>query len=126
VRLHANKYTAQNVAMTITTALEEAVSRMQLQLHSLPVKRWHIRKSAGGNRHLQDAKKHVRQMSMDEVAGSGLANSRYRGATFFRPLLHHSTAENYGGKVAGLIWIRLAAELLRFSFAKSSRPPLKM
>jgi len=32
----------------------------------------------------------------------------------------------YGGKVAGLIWIRFAAEALRFSFAKSSRPPLKM
>jgi len=32
----------------------------------------------------------------------------------------------YGGKVAGLIWIRFAAEALQFSFAKSSRPPLKM
>jgi len=30
------------------------------------------------------------------------------------------------GKVAGLIWIRFVAEALRFSFAKSSRPPLKM
>ena len=32
----------------------------------------------------------------------------------------------YGGKAAGLIWIRFAAEALRFSIAKSSRPPLKM
>ena len=32
----------------------------------------------------------------------------------------------YGGKVGGLIWIIIAAEALRFSFAKSSRPPLKM
>ena len=32
----------------------------------------------------------------------------------------------YGGKVAGLILIRFAAEALRFSFAKSSRPPLEM
>jgi len=61
---------------------------MQLQLHSLPVKRCRKRKSAGGNRHLQDAKKHARQVSLDEVAGGGLANSRYRGATCFRPLLH--------------------------------------
>jgi len=30
---------------TITTAPEEAVSRMQLQLHLLPVKRWRKRKS---------------------------------------------------------------------------------
>jgi len=29
-------------------------------------------------------------------------------------------------KVAGLIWIRFAAEALRFSIAKPSRPPLKM
>ena len=88
VLLHADKHTVQNVAMTITTALEEAVSRMQLQLHSLPMKRWRKRKSAGGNRHLQDAKKRARQISLDEVAGGGLANSRYRGATCFRPLLH--------------------------------------
>ena len=32
----------------------------------------------------------------------------------------------YGRKVVGLIWIRFAAEALRFSVAKSSRPPLKM
>jgi len=32
----------------------------------------------------------------------------------------------YGGKVCGLIWIRFAAEALRFSFAKSSRSLLKM
>ena len=32
----------------------------------------------------------------------------------------------YGGKVAGLIWIKFAAEAMRFSIAKSSRPPLKM
>jgi len=31
-----------------------------------------------------------------------------------------------GEKVADLIWIRFAAEALRFSIAKSSRPPLKM
>jgi len=61
---------------------------MQLQLHSLPVKMWRKRKFVGGNRHLQDAKKHTRQISLDEVAGGGLANSRYQGATFFRPLLH--------------------------------------
>jgi len=85
VRLHADKRTVQNVAMTIMTALEEAL--MQLQLHSLPVKRWHKHKSTSGNRHLQDAKKHARQISLDEVAGGGLANSRYQGATCFRPLL---------------------------------------
>jgi len=56
VHLHADKHTVQNVAMTITTVLEEAVSRMQLQLHSLPMKRWRKRKSAGGNRHLQEQK----------------------------------------------------------------------
>jgi len=88
VHLYANKHMVQNVAMTITTALEEAVSRMQLQLHSLPMKRWCKRKSAGGNRHLQDAKKHARQILLDEVAGGGLANSRCRGATSFCPLLH--------------------------------------
>jgi len=71
----------QNVAMKITTALEEAVSHMQLQLHSLPMKRWRKPKSAGGNRHLQNAKKHAQQISLDEVAGGGLANSRCRGAT---------------------------------------------
>ena len=76
VHLHADKHTVQNVAMTITTALEEAVSRMQLQLHSLPMKRWRKRKSAGGNRHLQDAKKHARNFSLEKVAGGGLANSR--------------------------------------------------
>ena len=32
----------------------------------------------------------------------------------------------YGEKLVGLIWIRFAAEVLRFSIAKSSRPPLKM
>jgi len=85
VCLHAYKHTVQNVAMTITTALEEAISRMQLQLYLLPVKRWRKRKSVGGKRHLQDAKKHARQISLDEVAGGGLANSRYQGATFFRP-----------------------------------------
>ena len=88
VRLHADKRPVQNVAMTITTALEEAVIRMQLQLHSLPVKRWRKHTSAGGNRHLQDAKMHARQILLDEVVGGGLANSRYRGATCFRPLLH--------------------------------------
>jgi len=88
VRLHANKHTVPNVAMTIMTAPEEVVSRMQLQLHSLPVKRWRKRKSAGGNRHLQDAKKRARQISLDEVAGGWLVNSQYRGATCFLPLLH--------------------------------------
>jgi len=73
---------------TIMTAPEEAVSYMQLQLHSLPVKKWRKRKSVGGNRHLQDAKKHARQILLHEVAGGGLANHRYRGATCFRPLLH--------------------------------------
>ena len=87
VHLNANKHTVQNVAMTITTALEEAVSCMQLQLHSLPMKRWRKRKSAGGNRHLQDAKKHARQISLHEVARGGLANSRCRGSTCFRTLL---------------------------------------
>ena len=72
--LHADKHTVQNAAMT----LEEAVSRMKLQLQSLPVKRWRKRKSTGGNRHLQDAKKHARQISLDEIAGGGLAKSRYR------------------------------------------------
>jgi len=38
----------------------------------------------------------------------------------------YTTWPLYGGKVAGLIWIRFAAEALRFSFAKSLRPPLKM
>jgi len=88
VRLHASKRTMQNVAMTITTVLEEAVSHMQLQLHSLPVKRWRKRKSASGSRHLQDAKKHARQISLDEVARGRLANSRYQGATCFCRLLH--------------------------------------
>jgi len=92
VHLHANKHTVQNVAMTITTALEEAVSRMQLQLHSLPMKRWRKRKSAGENRHLQDAKMHTRQISLYEVAGGGLANSCCRGATCFRTLLHPFTS----------------------------------
>jgi hypothetical protein len=92
VHLHADKHTVQNVAMTITTALEEAVSRMQLQLHSLPMKRWRKGKSAGGNRHLQDAKMHTRQISLDEVAGGGLANSCCRGATCFRTLLHPFTS----------------------------------
>ena len=87
VRLHAYNCTVQNVGMTITTALEEAVSRMQLQLHSLPMKRWRKRKSAGGNRHLQHAKKHAQQILLDEVAGGGLANSRCRGVTCFRTLL---------------------------------------
>jgi len=32
----------------------------------------------------------------------------------------------YGGKLVGLIWIRFAAKALRFSIAKSSRPPFKM
>ena len=32
----------------------------------------------------------------------------------------------YGAKVGGLIWIRFAAEALRFSFAKSSRPTQEM
>ena len=32
----------------------------------------------------------------------------------------------FGGKVAGLIWIRFAAEVLWFSFAKLSQPPLNM
>jgi len=32
----------------------------------------------------------------------------------------------YGGKVAGLIWIRFATEALRFSVAKPSRPPQEM
>ena len=52
VHMHADTHTVQHVAMTITLALEEAVSRMQLQLHSLPMKRWRKRKSAGGNGHL--------------------------------------------------------------------------
>jgi len=92
VHLHADKHTVQNIAMTITTALEEAVSRMQLQLHSLPMKRWRKRKSAGENRHLQNTKKHAQQISLDEVAGGRLANSRCRGATCFRTLLHPLTA----------------------------------
>ena len=91
VHLHADKHTVQNVAMTITTVLEEAASRMQLQLHSLPMKSWRKRKSAGGNRHLQ-AKMHTRQISLNEVAGGGLANSRCQGATCFRTLLHPFTA----------------------------------
>ena len=62
-------HTVQNVAMTITTTLEEVVSRIQLQLHSLPMKRWRKRKFAGGNRHLQDAKKLARQILLNEVAG---------------------------------------------------------
>jgi len=92
VHLHADKHTVQNVAMTITTALEEAVSCMQLQLHSLPMKRWRKRKFAGGNSHLQNAKKHAQQISLDEVAGGGLANSRCRGATCFCTPLHPFTA----------------------------------
>jgi len=80
----------QNVALTITTTLEEAVSRMQLQLNSLPMKRWRKCKSAGGNRRLQDAQKHAQQISLDEVAGGGLANSRCRVATCFRTLRHSS------------------------------------
>jgi len=32
----------------------------------------------------------------------------------------------YGGKVASLIWIRFAAEALRFSVAKSPRLPQEM
>jgi len=40
-------------------------------------------------------------------------------------VLPEESSSLYGGKVAGLIWIRFAAEL-RFGFAKSSRPPLKM
>jgi len=71
VRLHANKHTVQIVAMTITKALEVAVSRMQLQLHSLPVKRWRKRKSAGGNRHLQDAKMHARQILLEKWQEAG-------------------------------------------------------
>ena len=94
VHLHAEKHTVQNVAMTITTALEEAVSRMQLQLHSLPMKRWRKRKSAGGNWHLQDAKKHARQILLDEVAGGGLANRRCRGATCFLHLFSRVLARN--------------------------------
>ena len=39
-----------------------------------------------------------------------------------RSLLIVATPSLYGGKVAGLIWIRCAAEALRLSFAKSSRP----
>jgi hypothetical protein len=92
VHLHADKHTVQNVAMTITTALEKAVSRIQLQLHSLPMKRWRKRKCAGGNRNLQNAKKHAQQISLDEVGGGGLANSRCRGATCFHTLLHPFTA----------------------------------
>ena len=92
MHLHADKHMVQNVAMKITTALEEAVSHMQLQLHSLPMKRWRKPKSAGGNRHLQNAKKHAQQISLDEVAGGGLANSRCQGATCFRTLLHPFTA----------------------------------
>jgi len=90
--MHADTHTVQHVAMTITLALEEAVSRMQLQLHSLPMKRWRKRKFAGGNRDLQDAKMHTRQISMNEVAGGGLAKSRCREATCFCPLLHPFTA----------------------------------
>jgi len=41
---------------TITTAPEEAVSRIQLQLHSLPVKKVAQTQISGENRHLQDAK----------------------------------------------------------------------
>ena len=91
VHLHANKHTVQNVAMTIMTTLDEAVSCMQVQLHSLLMKRWRKRKSAGGNRHLQDAKMHTQQISLDEVAGGRLANSCCRGATCFRTLLHPFT-----------------------------------
>jgi hypothetical protein len=103
VRLHADKHTVQNIAMTITTALEEAVSRMQLQLHSLPVKRWRKRKSAGGNRRLQDAKKHARQILLEEVAGGGLANSRYRGAFSIFP----KKTPNFGVFAKNLSKVRL-------------------
>jgi len=78
--------------MTITTALEEGVNRMQLQLRSLLMKTWRKRKTVGGNRQLQDTKKHARKISLDEVAGGGLANGRCRGATCFCTLLHPFTA----------------------------------
>jgi len=72
---------------TIATAGEEAARRMQLHSHWVLVKRWRKHKSqaerpAGCKKGAPD------KFSLDEVAEGGLANNRYRGATFFHPLLH--------------------------------------
>ena len=70
VHLHADKHTVQNVAMTITTVLEEAVSRMQLQLHSLPMKRWrkrNLRVEIGTCRMQKSTPDKFRQMKWQEA-----------------------------------------------------------
>ena len=76
------------------------------------MKSWRKRKSAGGNRHLQ-AKMHTRQISLNEVAGGGLANSRCQGATCFRTLLHPFTAFWLEMVTNGVCWwYRDSARLL--------------
>jgi len=79
--MHGAKCSHDPVA-TITTAPGEANNLMQLQQHSLQTQ------IMGGQRHLQAGKSAPNKTSLDEVAKGGLANSRYRGATYFRPLLH--------------------------------------
>jgi len=62
----------------------------------------------------------------------GLWNFRLGPTLNFLPVSKSTVVKSYlstvlyGGKVAGLIWIRFAAKALRCSFAKSSRPTQEM